>query len=74
MNPDGFDTYDNCRLVDYKKLNSKVLNLHALRFLPSGAQDSYVKDMASRKHVVDMMFKRFDADGNGQVDSSELSQ
>lgn len=65
---------DNCRLIDYKKLKSKVLNLHALRFLPPGAQDSCEKDMVSRKHVVDLMFKRFDADGSGRVDSSELSQ
>lgn len=67
-------TDDNCRLFDYKKLKSKVLNLHALRFIPPEAQDSYEKNMASRKHVVDLMYKRFDADGNGQVDSSELSQ
>ncbi|KAF7707025.1 follistatin-related protein 5 isoform X1 [Silurus meridionalis] len=65
---------DNCRLVDYKKLKTKVLNLHALRFLPPGAQNSYETNMVSRKHVVDLMFKRFDADGSGQVDSSELSQ
>ncbi|KAK3564700.1 hypothetical protein QTP86_024837 [Hemibagrus guttatus] len=73
LDPDWSED-DNCRLVDYKKLNSKVLNLHAFRFLPPGSQDSYEKDMATRKHVVDLMFKRFDADGSGQVDSSELSQ
>ncbi len=30
--------------------------------------------MAARKQLVDMMFKRFDADNNGQIDASELSQ
>lgn len=30
--------------------------------------------MAARKQLVDMMFKRFDADNNGQVEASELSQ
>ncbi|XP_072520111.1 follistatin-related protein 5 isoform X3 [Salminus brasiliensis] len=65
---------DNCRLGDYKKLKSKVLDLHAQRYLALGGRDSYEKDMASRKHLVDLMFKRFDADGSGRVDSSELSQ
>lgn len=31
-------------------------------------------NMAARRHLVDVMFKRFDADMNGQIDSSELSQ
>ncbi|XP_056113215.1 follistatin-related protein 5 isoform X1 [Rhinichthys klamathensis goyatoka] len=65
---------DNCRLGDYKKLKTKMLDLHAQRYLTSGNHGSHEKDMASRKHLVDMMFKRFDADGSGRVDSSELSQ
>ncbi|KAL6479847.1 hypothetical protein MHYP_G00108800 [Metynnis hypsauchen] len=65
---------DNCRLGDYKKLKTKVLDLHAQRYLAPGSRDSYEKDMASRKHVADLMFKRFDVDGSGRVDSSELSQ
>lgn len=31
-------------------------------------------NMAARKQLVDLMFKRFDADNNGQIDASELSQ
>ncbi|CDQ94321.1 unnamed protein product [Oncorhynchus mykiss] len=30
--------------------------------------------MATRKKLVDVVFKRFDADGSRRVDSSELSQ
>lgn len=67
-------TDDNCRLGDYKKLKTKMLDLHAQRYLTSGNHGSHEKEMATRKHLVDMMFKRFDADGNGRVDSSELSQ
>lgn len=67
-------TDDNCRLGDYKKLKSKVLALHAQKYSAPGDWDSYEKDMAARKHVVDLMFKRFDADGSGKVSSSELSQ
>lgn len=67
-------TDDNCRLGDYKKLKTKMLDLHAQRYLTPGNHGSHENDMATRKHLVDMMFKRFDADGNGRVDSSELSQ
>lgn len=67
-------TDDNCRLGDYKKLKNKMLDLHAQRYLTPGNHGSHEKDMATRKRLVDMMFKRFDADGNGRVDSSELSQ
>lgn len=67
-------TDDNCRLGDYKKLKTKMLDLHAQRYLTSGNHGSHENDMATRKHLVDMMFKRFDADGNERVDSSELSQ
>lgn len=69
-----FFTDDNCRLGDYKKLKTKMLDLHAQRYLTPSSHGSHENDMATRKHLVDMMFKRFDADGNGRVDSSELSQ
>uniref|UniRef100_A0A672NF18 Follistatin-like 5 n=1 Tax=Sinocyclocheilus grahami TaxID=75366 RepID=A0A672NF18_SINGR len=65
---------DNCHLGDYKKLKTEMLDLHAQRYLSPGNHGSHENDMATRKHLVDMMFKRFDADGNGRVDSSELSQ
>lgn len=31
-------------------------------------------NMAARKQLVDVMFRRFDANSNGQIDASELSQ
>ncbi|XP_026855092.1 follistatin-related protein 5 isoform X2 [Electrophorus electricus] len=65
---------DNCHHNDYKKLKTKVLDLHTQQYLAPGSHDSYEKDMISRKFAVDLMFKRFDADGSGHVDSSELSQ
>ncbi|XP_051514855.1 follistatin-related protein 5-like isoform X4 [Myxocyprinus asiaticus] len=65
---------DNCRLGDYKKLKTKMMDLHAQRYLNPRNHGSHEKDMATKKHLVDMMFKRFDADVNGRVDSSELSQ
>ncbi|XP_076850617.1 follistatin-related protein 5 isoform X2 [Brachyhypopomus gauderio] len=65
---------DNCHYSDYRKLKTKVLDLYTQRYLPPSSHDSYGKDLVSRKHAVDLMFKRFDADGSGRVDSSELSQ
>ncbi|XP_026115214.1 follistatin-related protein 5-like, partial [Carassius auratus] len=65
---------DNCHLGDYKKLKTKMLDLHAQRYLTPGNHGSHENDMEARKHLVDLMFMRFDADGNGRIDSSELSQ
>ncbi|XP_062405297.1 LOW QUALITY PROTEIN: follistatin-related protein 5 [Sardina pilchardus] len=65
---------DSCRLGDYKKLKSKMAELHDRRYMAPGHRGDYRDDMALRQRLVDLMFKRFDADGNGRVDSSELSQ
>lgn len=65
---------DNCRLSDYHSLKTKILDLHDKRYMESNIYGNHKDDMASRKQLVDMMFKRFDADNNGHVDASELSQ
>ncbi|KAF3694180.1 Follistatin-related protein 5 Follistatin-like protein 5 Precursor [Channa argus] len=66
--------YDNCRLSDYHRLKTKILDLHDKRYMGSIIQGAHKDDMAARKQLVDMMFKRFDADSNGQIDANELSQ
>lgn len=35
---------------------------------------AHKENMAARKQLVDVMFKRFDADNDGQIDAGELSQ
>ncbi|XP_030641167.1 follistatin-related protein 5, partial [Chanos chanos] len=65
---------DNCRLGDYKRLKNKVADLHAQRYKGSGDHGDHKENMLARKRLVDLMFKRFDADGNGRIDSRELSQ
>lgn len=40
----------------------------------SNIRGAHKDNMAARKQLVDMMFKRFDADNNGRTDASELSQ
>jgi hypothetical protein len=44
------------------------------RYMATGNQGSHKNNMATRKRLVDVVFKRFDADGSRRVDSSELSQ
>lgn len=40
----------------------------------SNIRGAHKDNMAARKQLVDMMFKRFDADNNGRTDAGELSQ
>ncbi|XP_034454238.1 follistatin-related protein 5 isoform X2 [Hippoglossus hippoglossus] len=65
---------DDCRLSDYRRLKTKTLDLHDKRYTGSRMHGAHKDNMAARKQLVDMMFKRFDADSNGQIESSELSQ
>uniref|UniRef100_A0A3P8UUM9 Follistatin-like 5 n=1 Tax=Cynoglossus semilaevis TaxID=244447 RepID=A0A3P8UUM9_CYNSE len=65
---------DSCRLSDYQRLKTKTLDLHEKRYMGSRMHGVHKDNMAARRHLVDVMFKRFDADMNGQIDSSELSQ
>lgn len=65
---------DNCRLSDYRRLKSKILDLHDKRYTGSNIHQAHKDSMTARKQLVDMMFKRFDGDNNGQIHASELSQ
>lgn len=67
-------TDDNCRLSDYRRLKTKILDLHEKRYMGFNIHGAHKDNMAARKQLVDLMFKRFDADGSGQIDASELSQ
>lgn len=65
---------DNCRLTDYRRLKTKILDLYDKRYMASNARGAHKDNMTARKQVVDIMFKHFDADNSGLVDASELSQ
>lgn len=65
---------DNCRLTDYRRLKSKILDLYDKRYTGSNARGAHKDEMATRKQLVDVMFKHFDADNSGRVDANELSQ
>lgn len=65
---------DNCRLSEYRRLKSKMLDLHDKRYTSYNARGAHKDNMAVRKQLVDVMFKRFDANGDGRVEAGELSQ
>uniref|UniRef100_A0AAY4E634 Follistatin-like 5 n=1 Tax=Denticeps clupeoides TaxID=299321 RepID=A0AAY4E634_9TELE len=65
---------DNCRLGEYKRLRSKILDLHDQRYMAAGERGRHRDDVEARRRLVDLVFKRFDADSSGRVDSGELSQ
>uniref|UniRef100_A0A669E1L3 Follistatin-like 5 n=1 Tax=Oreochromis niloticus TaxID=8128 RepID=A0A669E1L3_ORENI len=65
---------DNCRLSDYRRLKNKILDLHDKRYMGTASHGKHKDSMVAKKQLVDVMFKRFDADNNGQIDASELSQ
>eukprot|EP00063_Salmo_salar_P079890 XP_014054725.1 PREDICTED: follistatin-related protein 5-like isoform X1 [Salmo salar] len=65
---------DNCRLSDYRRLKTKILDMYDQRYMATGNRGSHKNNMATRKKLVDVVFQRFDADGSRRVDSSELSQ
>ncbi|CAL8261592.1 unnamed protein product [Lota lota] len=71
---DCFYKDDDCRLGDYRRMKTKVLEVHQRRYLGSQTAGTHRDNMAARRQLVDAMFKHFDADNNGQVESREISQ
>lgn len=65
---------DNCRLTEYRRLKTKILELYDKRYMGSNSHGAHKDNMAARKQLVDVMFKHFDADNSGQVNARELSQ
>ncbi|XP_017272968.1 follistatin-related protein 5 isoform X1 [Kryptolebias marmoratus] len=65
---------DDCRLNDYRRLKTKILDLHDKRYMGAALHGTHKDSMAAKKQLVDLMFRRFDADNSGQIDASELSQ
>lgn len=51
-----------------------MLDLYDKRYTSYNIRGAHKDNMAVRKQLVDVMFKRFDADSDGQVEAAELSQ
>lgn len=65
---------DNCRLSEYRRLKGKMLDLYDKRYTSYNIRGAHKDNMAVRKQLVDVMFKRFDADADGRVKAGEISQ
>lgn len=65
---------DKCRLSEYHRLKGKMLDLYDKRYTSYNTRGAHKDNMAVRKQLVDVMFKRFDADADGRVEAGELSQ
>lgn len=65
---------DNCRLAEYRRLKTTILDLYDKRYMGSNSHSAHKDNMAARKQLVEVMFKHFDADNSGRVDAHELSQ
>ncbi|KAI1887734.1 hypothetical protein AGOR_G00193410 [Albula goreensis] len=70
---DCFYKGDKCRPNDYRKLKNKMLDLQNQKFMRESNEGRRQDKMALKKLLVDLMFKHFDADSSGLVDSNELS-
>ncbi|MGH0162496.1 UNVERIFIED_CONTAM: hypothetical protein FKN15_042872 [Acipenser sinensis] len=65
---------DKCRTTDYGKLKNKMLDLQNQKYVRQGNVGENEDKMSLKKVLVDLMFKYFDSDNSGLVDSNELSQ
>ncbi|KAM8938704.1 follistatin-related protein 5 [Pelodytes ibericus] len=73
-NEDCFFKGDKCKLTEYKKMKNTLLDLENQKKARKENQMENTDKKALKKVLVDQMFKYFDADSNGLVDSNELSQ
>ncbi|XP_053315992.1 follistatin-related protein 5 isoform X2 [Spea bombifrons] len=73
-NEDCFFKGDKCKSTEYDKMKNTLLNLENQKNAGKESEQNNMDHKAVKKQVVDQMFKYFDADNNGLVDSNELSQ
>ncbi|XP_077465230.1 follistatin-related protein 5 [Stigmatopora argus] len=63
---------DSCRLSDYRRLKTKVLEAYDKKHIETKRVRE--DNTATRKQIVDAMFLNFDVDSNGHVSIDELSK
>ncbi|XP_044286743.1 follistatin-related protein 5 isoform X3 [Varanus komodoensis] len=73
-NEDCFFKGDNCKSIDYNKMKNLLLDIQNRRYMLQTRERSVEDKMALKKLLVDQMFKYYDSDNNGLVDSNELTQ
>ncbi|KAM3831090.1 follistatin-related protein 5 [Vipera latastei] len=72
-NEDCFFKGNNCNSIDYNKMKNFLLDLQNRKYMQT--KESITEDkMSLKKLLVDQMFKYYDSDNNGLIDSNELTQ
>ncbi|XP_039630565.1 follistatin-related protein 4 isoform X1 [Polypterus senegalus] len=69
---DCFFKGDTCTMAEYNRLKNMLLDLQSKHSSQQGGARE--NGMAHRRHLVQEMFKYFDVNGDGHLDSSELAQ
>ncbi|KAG8453867.1 hypothetical protein GDO86_000481 [Hymenochirus boettgeri] len=73
-NEDCFFKGGKCKSTEYGKMKNTLLDIQNQKYVRKGNERNNEDKMGLKKILVDQMFKYFDGDSNGLVDSNELSQ
>ncbi|XP_058049131.1 follistatin-related protein 5 [Ahaetulla prasina] len=73
-NEDCFFKGDNCNSIDYNKMKNFLLDLQNRKYILQTKESITEDKMVLKKLLVDQLFKYYDSDNNGLVDSNELTQ
>ncbi|KAM4810396.1 follistatin-related protein 5 isoform 2-T2 [Rhinophrynus dorsalis] len=73
-NEDCFFKGEKCKTTEYNKMKNTLLDKQNQRSVRKMNEKDNEDKMGLKKMLVDQMFKYFDGDSNGLVDSNELSQ
>ncbi|KAM8969575.1 follistatin-related protein 5 isoform X2 [Sarcophilus harrisii] len=73
-NEDCFFKGDKCKATEFSKMKNRFLDLQNQKYVTQENENPSEDEIVRKKLLVDQMFKYFDSDNNGLVDSNELSQ
>ncbi|XP_036620876.1 follistatin-related protein 5-like [Trichosurus vulpecula] len=65
---------DKCKATEFSKMKNRFLDLQNQKYVTQENENPPEDEIVQKKLLVDQMFKYFDSDNNGLVDSNELSQ
>ncbi|XP_072477499.1 follistatin-related protein 5 isoform X2 [Notamacropus eugenii] len=65
---------DKCKATEFSKMKNRFLDLQNQKYVTQENENRPEDEIVQKKLLVDQMFKYFDSDNNGLVDSNELSQ
>ncbi|XP_027722723.1 follistatin-related protein 5 isoform X3 [Vombatus ursinus] len=73
-NEDCFFKGDKCKATEFSKMKNRFLDQQNQKYVTQENENPPEDEIVRKKLLVDQMFKYFDSDNNGLVDSNELSQ